>query len=126
MASETLITQGGFSTLLRGLRYKILKPTRSFFSPIKGIPPETVITLTGDIRIEVSLIVRYGRFVPAVTAYIGVQWGKNLKGTDWIKAARFQRNAELFTESFAWSSPTKKRVDAAKELKRLSYSTRRR
>lgn len=77
-----------------GLRYQIIKPPKSFFSPLKGIPENTVITLTGDIRLEIRMKQTFsGTLVPHITPYIGVSWGKNMKGTDWVTFTRFHRGA---------------------------------
>jgi len=108
---------------LCGARYKVIAPMRSFFSPFNGIQPETVITLTGEFLIKVSQRARFGgSLTPTCSMKIGIKWGRNMKGIDWVTETRFKRFTVTEPESPSTPSPKK----AVEEIKRLSYSTPRR
>ena len=72
----------GFS--FRGLKYQLAVPYRSFFSPINGIPAGTIITLTGEILIKIFSQPFPPGVLPRPLLEVGITWGKNMKGTDWI------------------------------------------
>lgn len=104
-------------------RFKVTIPMRSFFSPIKGIRPGTIITLTGEFSINISEKFRFdGTVVPSCSMKVGVRWSKNMKGTDWVTETRFKRCAIPAPEPPSGPPPSK----AVEEIRRLSFSTPRR
>ncbi|MBI2639937.1 MAG: hypothetical protein HYW90_03580 [Candidatus Sungbacteria bacterium] len=107
----------------RNSRFKVTIPMRSFFSPARGILPGTVIILTGEFLIKISRKFRFnGTAIPSCSMKVGIRWGKNMKGTDWVTETRLKRCAIPTPEPPGTFPPSK----AIEEIKRLSFSTPRR
>lgn len=89
----------------RGRKFTALKPIKSFFSPIKGIPQGTVLTLSGDI----GLAYEYDKYGVRIILQFGVYWGKNLKKRrDWVNYRDFRR-ATVFSRDIPFNSSSKAR-----------------